>query len=57
MHELKLGDGINGFGDDVSWLLDQQRSMTQDDSREEKKDDRDTTEMVVDNKIKKEAEE
>ncbi len=43
----------NISGDDVSWLLDQQRSMVQDDSREEGKDNGDTIEMTMDKEIKK----
>jgi hypothetical protein len=37
----------------MSWLPDRQQSMTQDDSPEEEKDNRDTVEAAVDKEMKK----
>jgi hypothetical protein len=50
LHEVKSSEGVNTSGDDVSWLLDQQQSLAQDDSRRE---DIDRIEMALVKEMKK----
>jgi hypothetical protein len=57
LHEVKSSGDFDGSGENVSWLLDQQRFITQDDSVGELKktaDYRDSIEAVV-NKVTREA--
>jgi len=55
LHEIKLDDSVNTFKDDISWLHDQQRSMTPDNSREKRKDNGDSVEIIENKKLKKEV--
>ena len=60
LHEVKSSDGVDASGQSVSWLLDQQQSIAQDDSvREGEKtaDNKDTIEAAVDKEVKKEIQE
>ena len=52
LHEVKSSEGVNASGDDVSWLLDQQQSLAQDDSRRE---DTDRIEVALAKEMKKEV--
>jgi hypothetical protein len=55
MYGVKSSDGVDTSGDDVSWLLDQQQFVAQDDSvgrREKTADNRETSEVTLDKRIK-----